>query len=156
MIVAATGHRPDKLGGYGADVAGRLFALAREELVRLQASRVISGMAVGWDTAIARAALELQIPLVCAVPFRGQEACWPVESQRVYREILGRADRVVYVSPDGYAAWKMMLRNRWMVDRCDVVLALHDGSTGGTFNCIEYATKVARKPIENAWERWVS
>lgn len=37
-------------------------------------------------------------------------------------------------------------RNQWMVDRADAVLAVWDGSPGGTANCVNYARKVG-KPI---------
>jgi uncharacterized phage-like protein YoqJ len=59
----------------------------------------------------------------------------------------------VLVSPGGYAAHKMHVRNKWMVNKCNKVLALWDGSKGGTGNCVSYALSVDR-PIENAWKRW--
>ena len=60
---------------------------------------------------------------------------------------------VVFVSEPGYAAWKMQVRNKWMVDNSDLVLALWNGTDGGTANCVRYAEKVG-KPITNLWERW--
>lgn len=65
MIIAATGHRPDKLGGYDDDVMKRLKDLARGYLEKQEVlAEVISGMAQGWDTAIALVAIELEIPLM--------------------------------------------------------------------------------------------
>lgn len=55
MIVAGTGHRPNKLGGYGDDVFERLVALARTYLWHMEPWHVISGMALGWDQALAQA-----------------------------------------------------------------------------------------------------
>ena len=53
----------------------------------------------------------------------------------------------VYVcSRGGYAGWKMNYRNTWMVDRADAVLAVWDGSSGGTANCVNYARTI-NKPI---------
>jgi uncharacterized phage-like protein YoqJ len=40
----------------------------------------------------------------------------------------------------------MQIRNEWMVDRADQVIAIWDGTSGGTANCVEYATKM-NKPI---------
>lgn len=152
MIVAGTGHRPEKLGGYTEAVATRLLDLARAVLVRHAPSKVISGMALGWDTALALAALDLGIPLVAAVPFAGQERKWPVLAQEVYRAILARAE-VVVVCEGGYAPWKLQKRNEWMVDNAQALIALWDGSDGGTANCIRYAAPLGIR-IVNVWLTW--
>lgn len=153
MIIAATGHRPDKLGGYERDATEKLIAFAEQCVRRHAPDVVISGMALGWDKAVAFAALALKIPLVAALPFRGQEKVWPVVAQIEYHDILSRASKVVYVDPHGYAPWKMQRRNEWMVDSADKILALWNGSAGGTANCIKYARK-KEKPIDNAWDDW--
>jgi len=36
-------------------------------------------------------------------------------------------------------------RNEWMVDNSDYVIAVHDGSKGGTYNCIQYAKKNSKE-----------
>lgn len=152
MILAGTGHRPNKLGGYEKEERARVVRLAMRGLdTAQQVKSVITGMALGWDTALAVAAYTLGVPYTAAVPFKGQECRWPKDSQDQFNFLLSRAEEVVYVCEDGYAAWKMQKRNQWMVDRCDQVLALWDGSDGGTGNCIAYATKV-NKPIINLWE----
>lgn len=152
-VIAGTGHRPEKLGGHSDRVHGRLVDLARAALLHYRPSKVISGMALGWDTALAEAALELGIPLVAAVPFAGQELRWPATSQKRYRDILGRAEEVVIVSPGSYAVWKMQTRNEWMVDHCDKLLTLWDGSEGGTGNCVAYARRVQRE-MGHLWATW--
>lgn len=40
----------------------------------------------------------------------------------------------------------MQKRNEWMVDRIDELLAIYNGTPGGTKNCIDYAKKLG-KPI---------
>ena len=154
MIVCATGHRPNKLGGYGLDVKTKLEQLAFTWLEEHKPDKAISGMALGWDQAFARAAIELNIPLVAAIPFTGQEQAWPDSSQKEWKRLVDAAYEVVIVSEGGYAAWKMQKRNEWMVDQSDMVLALWDGSSGGTCNCIKYANKVSR-PISNLWTNWL-
>ncbi|WP_206759019.1 hypothetical protein [Anabaena azotica] len=47
-----------------------------------------------------------------------------------------------------------MKRNEWMVDQCHRLVALHDGSTGGTGNCVNYA-KSKKVHIVNLWKSWV-
>lgn len=153
MILAATGHRPDKLGGYGDDVFDALTWQATIILSEMKPKSTISGMALGWDQAFAQASANLGIPFLAAVPFVGQESKWPPASQAKYAALIAKAASVHVVSPGGYAAWKMQVRNCWMVDNCDHVLALWDGSAGGTSNCVKYAEKVGR-PITNIWTRW--
>lgn len=153
MIIAGTGHRPDKLGGYGQVALVHLVNLAEDWLDENKPDVVISGMALGWDYALACAALNLGVPFTAAIPFRGQESRWPQESQQNYRLLLGEASDVHYVCEDGYAPWKMQVRNEWMVDNCDIVLAMWNGSPGGTANCVRYAEK-AGKPVVNLWERF--
>jgi uncharacterized phage-like protein YoqJ len=153
MIVAGTGHRPDKLGGYGDDVYQKLVSLATDWLSDNLPTKVISGMAIGWDQALAQAAIDLQIPLVAAIPFKGQEDLWPEKSRIRYKEIMTKTSTVKTVCSGAYAGWKMQTRNEWMVDQCDMVLALWDGTSGGTGNCVRYAKKT-NKPLINLWEQW--
>lgn len=156
MIFAATGHRPDKLGGYGPEVSARLTRFAEAYLdLFFRPSSVITGMALGWDTAWAQAAARLRIPFIAAVPFEGQECRWPLGSQQLYRALLEKAKEVVVVSPGGYDPAKMQIRNQWMVDHADLVVALWNGSSGGTANCVRYAESQG-KPIDNVWSAWSS
>jgi uncharacterized phage-like protein YoqJ len=136
-VVAFSGHRPDKLLTSANDVYRWL--LARLEAVK--PSQAISGMALGTDTLGAIAALKLGIPLVAAVAFQGQDQHWPESDRKVYSKILARAADVTYVSGPGYNGWKYHARNQWMVDHADLVLAVWDGSSGGTKSCVEYALK---------------
>jgi uncharacterized phage-like protein YoqJ len=152
MIVAGTGHRPNKLGGYSTEAFHKLVSIAEEWLIENKPEKVITGMALGWDQALARAANKLNIPFVAAVPFEGQPDAWTEESQLYYFYLLGKADEVIETSGKGYAAWKMQKRNQWMVDNADTILAMYDGTSGGTANCIRYATE-KNKPIINLYAK---
>ncbi len=151
-IMAGTGHRPDKLGNYSEATNHRLISLARWSLEKYQPTSVISGMALGWDQALAEAAVFMKIPFEAAVPFVGQESRWPAESVKRYQRLLYQARNVTVVCEGGYAAWRMQRRNEWMVDHCDAVLALWNGSDGGTANCVRYAE--GKKPVVNVWGEW--
>ncbi len=87
MILAATGHRLDKLGGYDLLIQLDLLKFSKIVLPQLKPDKVISGMALGFDQAIAEAAYQLKIPYVAAVPFVGQESVWPEEAQIKYKYI---------------------------------------------------------------------
>lgn len=160
-IIAATGHRPNKAGGYDDAVAARLQGLTHAYLRNaihqygVDEITAISGVALGWDTAYALAALDLDIPLICAVPFKGQESKWPEKSQEIYRNILSKAWHVEVIWEGGYSNVAFQRRNEFMVNRCDRLCALWDGSPGGTGNCIKYAKSLAKPPpIDNLWGQW--
>ncbi|MGE8453031.1 MAG: SLOG family protein, partial [Pseudomonadales bacterium] len=101
-IYAATGHRPDKIGGYSKDALRVQIKVAKRYLKKKEPDKIISGLALGWDTAWAIAGIQLEIPVIAAVPFKGQEKSWPEESQERYRRILKACDEVKYVCSPGY------------------------------------------------------
>ncbi len=155
LIISGTGHRPQRLGGYGEPVYRRLVTLAGAALDNLKPTHVVSGMALGWDQALAEAAYQRGIPFTAAVPFQGQESQWPASSQAKYRDLLSKADRVQIVSEGGYSAWKMQRRNEWMVRNSNLVIALWDGSPSGTSHAVEAAKRVGRQVV-NLWPFWSS
>jgi uncharacterized phage-like protein YoqJ len=104
----------------------------------------ISGMALGADQDFIACCLDLKIPYVAAVPFVGQERVWRPAAQAVYRDLLSKAREVVVVSEGGYASYKMQVRNQWLIDHSNLLLAVFDGSPGGTANTVEYARRVGR------------
>lgn len=152
-VIAGTGHRPNKLGGYSPGARSRLIKLADSYLATAKPEKVITGGALGWDQALGYAAIFRGIPHVLALPFEGFESKWPKESQEFLYSLMNPSD-VVFVSSPGYAPWKMQVRNQWMVDNCSTVLALWDGSDGGTGNCIRYAESVGR-PVINLWSEYI-
>lgn len=143
MVVAFTGHRPNKLGGFHTPNKTFNWVMWQldDALTHLQPDRVISGMALGVDQWAAAFAVALGIPFTAAIPFAGQESVWGSNAQLIYKKLLDLADEKVIVCPGSYAPRKMQIRNEWMVDRCDVLLAVWDGSAGGTGNCVRYAEK---------------
>jgi uncharacterized phage-like protein YoqJ len=150
MKVAFTGHRPAKLGGYDNTRNKRRWFLAEIDVIMQTLPmpiEIISGMALGVDQWAATYAITRSFPLHAYIPFEGQERLWPAEAQKKYKEILLHATRIKYICSPGYAAWKMMKRNEAMVDDCDLLIAVWDGSSGGTANCIGYATEIGKKII---------
>ena len=146
MIVAGTGHRPNKI----PVAEGALIDFAVLRLRSISPTLVISGVAQGWDAALASAARRLSVPYVAAVPFPGYgKKYWPDRPYQ-FLDLLAAAKQIEIVS-DFPGARSMQIRNEWMVDRADLMLALHDGSWGGTFNCIQYARK-RRVPVSNCWD----
>lgn len=165
MIYGVTGHRPPKLGGYSDEAFYKLYAFAITRLLGpiRQCNRgdggFIIGMAQGWDQAIAEMCQEAHTHYVAAIPFRGQEIRWPAKAQSRYQGLLHGA-QVHYTGEARTHTFLetvqlMQRRNEYIVDNCDELIALWDGSSGSTANCIAYANKVG-KPVTNLWIDWIA
>ena len=156
MIIAGTGHRPkycpckyDEDHEWFQQLKSRLMtAFSQYDSV---IEHVISGMAIGWDTWIAEIALECDLPVHAYVPFRGQGSKWPPSSQKRYRDILDKADHVLYVSEE-YSHDAFLKRDRAMVDAATNVFSLLNPvvEKGGTFYTVNYA-KSNKVPVTNFW-----
>jgi uncharacterized phage-like protein YoqJ len=151
MILAITGHRPDKLDNdysYTKPISKRLYEIFMEEISMRRPDKCISGMAQGVDTIFANAAIKSGISLIAAIPFKGQESMWPESAKKIYYTILGHPLTTSKIICDGgYHPSKMQTRNMWMVDNCDELIAVWNGSPGGTANCRNYAIKMNKTII---------
>lgn len=174
MTVAFTGHRPNKLGGYGDTVtAGKLRATLLHVLNRLdrhtdpsEPFHFITGGALGFDTIAFdsvrefRATTERVVTLELAIPFEQQSCKWSAESVAVWETHRESADLVTkvdllagYYVPHAelgaYHPQKMSNRNRYMIANCSLLISCWDGSKGGTGNCVSDALKLGRIKIVN-------
>ena len=155
---AFTGHRPNsfpwKYDEKARDcvllkkvLAGQIDALVDEGVTDW-----LSGMALGVDLWGAEIVLGLKkknpaLRLHCILPCEGQDVKWPRAEQERYRSILRQADETVYVS-HAYHSDCMLERNRYMVDRSSVLVAVYNGSRrSGTGATINYARKLDREII---------
>jgi uncharacterized phage-like protein YoqJ len=156
LKLAVTGHRPDKLGGYSDRVFSKLVQLATEELSKFDPAPVIvyTGMALGWDQAVAQACISLEIPFFAAIPFKGQESRWPKQAQEKYQELLDHAADLKYLYKPPGMIFMFAERNEYMVDKCNHLLALFNGTKGGTFITYGYAREQGVE-ITNCWKRWL-
>lgn len=159
--LSGTGHRPDKLGGYHKlEQSGRVVVpyLTRylinchSEMATHPYDRivVISGMAQGWDTWLMEAAIASGVCYtVAACPCPSQDRKWPPPAREKYQILCGLADKYVEVWHE-YDYDCMQLRNEYMVDESDLVLAMWNGTKGGTGNCIDYCHEVGMDYL-NFW-----
>ena len=154
MKISVTGHRPNKM--YGYDIYNKKWTELKEKfkslLIENNCDEAITGMALGVDTVFALAVLELKeegydIKLHCAIPCKNHSCKWIKESVDLYNDILSKADTVKLVSDEEYKPWLMQKRNEYMVDLADKVIAVWDGSNGGTGNCVRYAEKCGKEII---------
>ena len=144
-----TGHRPDKLPWGNDEADPRCVALKAsmhreiEGLYCRGFRHFISGMAMGCDLYFAEAALELrkQLPDLTvegAVPCPTQASRWPEDQRRRWRELLDCCDLETVVQQN-YDRYCMHRRDRYLVDRAGAVLAVFDGTPGGTQYTLNYA-----------------
>jgi uncharacterized phage-like protein YoqJ len=113
---------------------------------------IVTGMALGWDQAVAQACINTGVPFVAAIPFEGQELRWQgpaIERYHRLREAAAR-EHTVSLHPGAKA---LQDRNKWMVREADQVVALWNGSLGGTRNCVVYAEERS-VPVTNLWHQW--
>ena len=75
-----------------------------------------------------------------AIPCPSQPEGWPEEEQRRWHDLVDRCDYETVVQ-DHYDAGCMQRRNRYMVDHAAMLIAVHDGQSGGTRRTIEYALR---------------
>jgi uncharacterized phage-like protein YoqJ len=149
IVICGTGHRPQKIGGFITPNKIFNFVCKSTEqiLLKEKPDKIITGMALGFDCWLAQISYKLKIPFIAAVPFKGQESKWPNESQKLYTKLLGLASEIFIVSPGEYSAEKMQIRNEWMVNNSNKVIAAWNGSPGGTGNCVKYARSIGKEII---------
>ena len=154
--VCLTGNRPQKIPfAEGSRQHAELMERMRAAVVRLIEegyTRFITGMALGADTWFAECVLDLKdvypdIELEAAVPYIGQSDRLAAADRFRYDKILAACAEVTYVS-NAYSKYCMNKRNKYMVDKSDVVLVVSYADAGGTVNTRAYAEKKKKRIID--------
>lgn len=148
MILGITGHRPNKLGGYNdrTNRSSSIQQALQKQFEEIQPQCILTGMALGVDQWAAEVAISLKIPFAAMIPCQKQDRLWPSKSQQYYRELLDQADKVIQCSDLPYAPELMKKRNERIVEACTLLLAVWDGSSGGTSHTVWYA-RDHNKPV---------
>lgn len=153
-----TGHRPKKLPWRYNESCPDCVKLKKvltaqiSRLATLGVTDFFSGMAEGTDLFCSEIVLDQRkknpvLRLHCVLPCEGQADMWSSSAQERYYGILRQADSVDYVSQKYYD--KCMLdRNRRLVERAGILLAVYNGEwRGGTAATVRYARKIGREII---------
>lgn len=148
---SCTGHRPQNLlFGFNEKNKSclRLKETLRETVEKLikekGVTHFISGMALGVDTWFAETVLELrdtvfpQISLEAAIPCETQAEKWNEAQRNRYFGIIARCDKETLLQTH-YTKGCMQKRNCYLVDHCDYLLAVWNGSSSGTGSTVKYA-----------------
>ena len=144
-----SGHRPGKLPWGENENDSRCIALKHRLWDLLETAyeegyrHFICGMARGCDLYFCELALQLRqnhsdVTVEAAVPCPSQCDRWPEEEQRRYRRLIESCDYETLVQEE-YTPQCMQRRNRYMVDHASLLIAVHDGCSGGTRATIQYA-----------------
>lgn len=155
-VVSCTGHRPPKHFGY--DFRDKTREAIRENVKRIL-SRIqekepkkkvalVTGGAIGFDQDALAAGIELgDVYTVMAIPCINQEKLWNRDDIQRYYELMTRCSKIIHVSDKPYNPTCMWNRNKWMVDRADIMLACWDQKfgKGGTASCMSYAFRVNKE-----------
>lgn len=154
MNLALTGHRPQRLGFSDDEMASdykdiRLWTeLNIEREIFREHQRYVTvycGMASGCDIAFGLVACELKeegrpVKLVCVLPCKDYNS-----SHKYYSCLKEHADEWIELSDEFYRGCDNV-RDQYMVDRCDKLLAVWDGNkSGGVWSTIKKAKKVGKK-----------
>ena len=112
------------------------------------------GGAYGFDTEAEYAVLRAkerhkEIKLILVLPCKEQDKYWNDESKAMYRDILSKADKIVYTS-ENYTSDCMHKRNRHLVDFSGYCVAYCTKQSGGTVYTMNYATDNGLKVINLA------
>lgn len=145
-----TGHRSQKLPWRFNEDDPRCLEMKKRLYAEIEAAigrgykTFLTGMALGFDMICAETVIELRekypdIKLIGALPCKDQDSKWQAKYKKRYWFLLKQLDgeRCIY---DTYIGVECMLeRNRYMVNRSSLLIALFDGLPGGTKKTIDYA-----------------
>lgn len=146
-----TGHRPNRIPD-----EKKTREMIREVLHELQPQSVYQGMAAGVDVWTAAEAWREKIPFESVFPWKGHRTVPQLSLDWLIKNAL---EVHVLNQAESYpGAFVYESRNRWMIDRSEVVLAVWDGiPKGGTFNAIKYARELGLpihriNPLKHTYE----
>lgn len=136
-----TGHRPEKLNCNFSEIRYQI-----EDSIDCAVSKgyttFISGLARGVDLWAADIVMHKGLKLVAAVPFKGYKIC-DSEFSWLLRDVLENADEVHYCS-EKYSKISYIIRDQWMVNNSNLVIAVYHGVPGGTEQTLAYAKKTGK------------
>ncbi|WOL31374.1 hypothetical protein [Microcoleus phage My-WqHQDG] len=156
LVLAGTGHRPNRLGGYNRTTRGKLKVLANKVVETLLPRYGYCGGALGWDTAWGIALMEAKVPYCMALPCPSMGSKWYETDKNTLAFLVTNAHRVHYLS-DHYFKGAFILRDRYMVDNAEGLVSLLDPSAigSGTYQTCQYA-ETLNLPIIQLWHEFIA
>ena len=139
-----TGHRPDKMQ-QGEKEIKPLLEKAIDDAISKGFVTFITGMALGTDIWAAEIVLDRKkknndLHLICALPHPNFDSRRSLAEKMRFNKIIKKSDLVKEIN-DHYFTGCYQVRNEWMVERSNLVIAVFNGQKSGTKNTIVYAKK---------------
>lgn len=159
MRVALTGHRPQRLGlpeDEMDDKWEKIRDWVTQNLIKMVETTILEddqldiycGMATGSDILFGMTSIFLKsgniIPLRihCVLPCKNYNS-----SRKYYKDIKLLADEWIELADEFYKGCDNV-RDQYMIDHCDVLLAVWDGKkSGGVWSTIRKAQKAGKQII---------
>jgi uncharacterized phage-like protein YoqJ len=158
-----TGHRPERFGrpDQYRKSEQKLSSLLADEVIRTidrGCTVFYCGMARGTDLLAGETVLSLKplypkIRLIAVIPYPKQPYYWENQWVARYNQVLHRCDEAVTIAQN-YAGGCFALRNRYMVDHSDHIIAVinPEESHGGTVQTIRYAKRQNKSIAVIPWQ----
>lgn len=157
MRVTLTGHRPQRLGLPDDELSDeweyitgwlvkQIIKIAEVSLIKGEAVDLYCGMASGCDAVFGFVGSMLKsgldYKLHCVLPCKNYNS-----SHKLYNSIKEHADEWIELSDQFYKGCDNV-RDQYMIDHCDVLLAIWDGNkSGGVWSTIRKAQKAGKEII---------
>lgn len=165
--VALTGHRPKdfKVEGWGRGAQynlkdptyqclyQELYSLAKDRLEEHGQIKIVSGMALGADTVWACVGANLKkecperVQFEAHVPSPEQGGRWAKDSEKLWKTLLKKADKVKLYGTKYTGPSQLQMRNEGMIASCDELVACYNG--------VSKQRSGTRNAIESAWHKGV-
>ena len=147
MICSFTGHR-----SIAAEIRAELINLlsrAVEYAYNEGCRDFICGGALGFDTLAAREVIRFRmrhndVRLILALPCIEQDLKWSEAQKSAYGFTLAAADEVIYTS-DFYTKTCMAERNRFLAEKCDILIAYVLRMQSGAGQTLRMAEKLGKR-----------
>ena len=137
---AFTGHR-DLCDGFSIEkLQNTVLDLAKKGVINF-----FCGMAKGFDLFAAEAVIKIKesypnVRLIACVPFYAQEKSYSQEDKARYVSILKKCDLKITLAENYYKGCTLV-RDKYMADNADVLVAYLKKKTGGTAYTVGYFKK---------------
>lgn len=147
MVCSFTGHRqiePDR-----RDILVGLLGRAIEYAYSEGCRTFITGGAIGFDTLAAKEVIRFRmnhsdVRLVLALPCIEQDAKWNSAQKNAYSFTLAVADEVIYTS-EVYTKNCMAIRNKYLADKADLLIAYVGRSNSGAAQTVRMAESMNKR-----------
>lgn len=155
--ICLTGHRPKGLP-WGYNEENEKCKKFLQDLTIVLRNQIengytyfLTGMAEGFDMLATELLIALRkeykkIKVIAIIPCLNQENRWSPNQQKRYHNILRQCNSSKVLSKT-YTKDCMNIRNKFMVEHSELVIACYNGTPSGTGNTIKFARQMDKKII---------